>query len=219
MFRVESPRPRREHRPNCTKRPRHERKLQPRSDPAACRTPREGFSHGARQAAGPRWHLRHGPGADISTKAQMTPHLSFVHRNESWNNSFILHYWQRTILMRTLVVCSNASISCHCLADEDCSLAVGIWTQNETTAMNPVWLLFFFKYRYSVFENRYSIAKQNIAILTCIDIFLHPNFIMLYTQGFKGIVHPKMKILCLSAYPKGIQDVGDFVSSVEHKDF
>ncbi len=34
---------------------------------------------------------------------------------------------------------------------------------------------------------------------------------------FKGIVHPKMKMWCLSAYPKGIQDVGDFVSSVEHK--
>ncbi len=33
----------------------------------------------------------------------------------------------------------------------------------------------------------------------------------------KGIVHPKMQIWCLSAYPKGIQDVGDFVSSVEHK--
>ncbi len=26
-----------------------------------------------------------------------------------------------------------------------------------------------------------------------------------------------MKIWCLSAYPKDIQDVGDFVSSVEHK--
>ncbi len=37
-------------------------------------------------------------------------------------------------------------------------------------------------------------------------------------SGFvKGIVHPKMKMWCLSAYPKGIQDVGDFVSSVEHK--
>ncbi len=34
MFRVESPRPWREHRPNCTKHPQHERKLQPRSDPA-----------------------------------------------------------------------------------------------------------------------------------------------------------------------------------------
>ncbi len=33
----------------------------------------------------------------------------------------------------------------------------------------------------------------------------------------KGIVHPKMKIWCLSAYPQGIQDVGDFVYSVEHK--
>ncbi len=36
-------------------------------------------------------------------------------------------------------------------------------------------------------------------------------------QVIKGIVHPKMKIWCLSAYPQGIQDVGDFVSSVEHK--
>ncbi len=33
----------------------------------------------------------------------------------------------------------------------------------------------------------------------------------------KGIVHPKMKMWCLSAYPQGIQDVDDFVSSVEHK--
>ncbi len=37
------------------------------------------------------------------------------------------------------------------------------------------------------------------------------------SEDFKGIVHPKMKIWCLSAYPQGIQDVGDFVSSVEHK--
>ncbi len=37
MFRVESARPQREHRPNCTKRPQHESKLQPRSDPAARR--------------------------------------------------------------------------------------------------------------------------------------------------------------------------------------
>ncbi len=33
----------------------------------------------------------------------------------------------------------------------------------------------------------------------------------------KGIVHPKILIWCLSAYPKRIQDVGDFVFSVEHK--
>ncbi len=33
----------------------------------------------------------------------------------------------------------------------------------------------------------------------------------------KGIVHPKMKMWCLSAFLKGIQNVGDFVSSVEHK--
>ncbi len=33
----------------------------------------------------------------------------------------------------------------------------------------------------------------------------------------KGIVYPKIQIWCLSAYPKGIQHVVDFVSSVEHK--
>ncbi len=33
----------------------------------------------------------------------------------------------------------------------------------------------------------------------------------------KGIVHSNIYIWCLSAYPKDIQDVGDFVSSVEHK--
>ncbi len=38
-----------------------------------------------------------------------------------------------------------------------------------------------------------------------------------FHKNIKGIVHPKMKMWCLSAYPRGIQDVGDFVSSVEHK--
>ncbi len=34
------------------------------------------------------------------------------------------------------------------------------------------------------------------------------------------IIHPKIWIGCLSAYPQGIQDVGDIVSSVEqNKDF
>ncbi len=33
----------------------------------------------------------------------------------------------------------------------------------------------------------------------------------------KGIVHPKMTILCFSANPQGIRYVCDFVSSVEHK--
>ncbi len=87
--------------------PRHERKLQ-----RPCRPPHPAqrlFTRGA--ASG-------GTEVGITTKAQMTPHFSFVHRNESWNNSFILHYWQRTILTRTLVVCSNASISCHCLSSE-----------------------------------------------------------------------------------------------------
>ncbi len=43
------------------------------------------------------------------------------------------------------------------------------------------------------------------------DLFVKNNMML------KGIVHPKMKIWCLSAYPEGIQDVGDFISSVEHK--
>ncbi len=33
----------------------------------------------------------------------------------------------------------------------------------------------------------------------------------------KGIFHPKIIIRFLSAYLQGIQDVGDVVSSVEHK--
>ncbi len=33
--------------------------------------------------------------------------------------------------------------------------------------------------------------------------------------GFKGIVHFEIKIWYLSAYPKGIQDVGVFFSSVD----
>ncbi len=37
------------------------------------------------------------------------------------------------------------------------------------------------------------------------------------SNSVNGIVHPKMKSWCLSAYPQGIQDVGNFVSSVEHK--
>ncbi len=32
----------------------------------------------------------------------------------------------------------------------------------------------------------------------------------LITIFLKGIVHQKMKSLCLFAYPQGIQDVGDF---------
>ncbi len=46
----------------------------------------------------------------------------------------------------------------------------------------------------------------------------HLHLFSLFTL-LKGIVQPKMNIWCLSAYPKGIQDVGDFVSSVEHKQF
>ncbi len=46
---------------------------------------------------------------------------------------------------------------------------------------------------------------------------LYTHILSKSVSKLKGIVHPKMKIRCLSAYPQGIQDVGDFVSSVEHK--
>ncbi len=58
--------------------------------------------------------------------------------------------------------------------------------------MNPVWFLFF-KYQYSVFENRYSIAKQNIAILMCIDIFLRPYKKWTVSFPFHSIQQTHMK--------------------------
>ncbi len=40
-----------------------------------------------------------------------------------------------------------------------------------------------------------------------------------FTYLLKGIVHPppQKKATCLSAYPQGFQDAGDFIYSVEHK--
>ncbi len=106
--------------PNYTKRPQHERKLQPRHRP--CSPPRpmraKAFHTGCGKRRNRGWRPRCGPGADITTKAQWRHTSGFVHRNKNWNSSFILHYWQRTILTLTLVVCSNASISCHCLSSE-----------------------------------------------------------------------------------------------------
>ncbi len=110
MFHMKSPRLWREHRLNCSKRPQRERKLQPCSDTTARHA--LALQHGNRGCARAAF-----PG-EITTKAQMVPHFSFVHRNKNWNISFILHYWQRTILMLTLVACSYASISCHCLSSE-----------------------------------------------------------------------------------------------------
>ncbi len=46
--------------------------------------------------------------------------------------------------------------------------------------------------------------------------FIEQHLMLCQKCKFKGIVHPKMKILSLSAYSKGIQNVGEFVSSVEH---
>ncbi len=85
--------------------------------PAAPRA--KALQHGTRQVAEPRLRSRHVPGWTLPQKPKWR-HTSafFVHRNESWNNSFILHYWQRTILMLTLVACPDANISCHCLSSE-----------------------------------------------------------------------------------------------------
>ncbi len=74
------------------------------------------------------------------------------------------------------------------------------------------------RYQHSFFFNR-----CRISILLCVDLIvtllcvkhslLH---IPLVSQTrLKGIVHFKIKIWYLSAYPKGIQDVGVFFSSVD----
>ncbi len=63
----------------------------------------------------------------------------------------------------------------------------------------------------------------NLILIFCLIVLNGENtyYVLLITNlinfTLKGIVHPKMKMWCLSAYPQGIQDVGDFVSSVEHK--
>ncbi len=41
----------------------------------------------------------------------------------------------------------------------------------------------------------------------------------LITIFLKGIIHQKMKMWCVSAYRKGIQDVGDFFSRTQTKIF
>ncbi len=49
-------------------------------------------------------------------------------------------------------------------------------------------------------------------------LYMYMNVCIYVTfLDIKGLVLPKMKMWCLSVYPQGIQDVGDFVSSVEHK--
>ncbi len=75
-----------------------------------------------------------------------------------------------------------------------------------------------------LFEPEDRHGSKKIKQITTFSLKIDPtNAIVVFTDVqpvyVKGIVHPKMKIWCLSAYPKGIQDVGDFVSSVEHKDF
>ncbi len=43
----------------------------------------------------------------------------------------------------------------------------------------------------------------------------HDFFVNSISSVFKGIVHFEIKMWYLSAYPKGIQDVGVFFSSVD----
>ncbi len=55
--------------------------------------------------------------------------------------------------------------------------------------------------------------------MTSLGLSLHPtahsHFTICHALRFKGIVHFEIKIWYLSAYPKGIQDVGVFFSSVD----
>ncbi len=124
-------------------------------------------------ASSPRWRSHRGSGADVTTKAQMTPHFSFVHWNESWNSYFILHYWQRTILMLTLVACYYAYYFLWLFNfwDEDCYLAVRIWTQNETTAMNPVWFFNLFFYIDILFLRIDTVSPNKISRYSRVLIF------------------------------------------------
>ncbi len=48
-----------------------------------------------------------------------------------------------------------------------------------------------------------SLLRHTVAVRDCLWV------------GLKGIVHFEIKIWYLSAYPKGIQDVGVFFSSVD----
>ncbi len=54
-------------------------------------------------------------------------------------------------------------------------------------------------------------------ICNCICLWCHRSHNIQISHFRAWLIHPKMKIWCLSAYPQGIQDVGDFVSSVKHK--
>ncbi len=58
----------------------------------------------------------------------------------------------------------------------------------------------------------YSKMNKNTVLLFLISIVF---FIMFIYFSFKGIVHFEIKMWYLSAYPKGIQDVGVFFSSVD----
>ncbi len=85
------------HRPNCTKRPQHDRKLQPRSVTTA---QREGFSYGAWQAAEPS-----------------------LPQKPKWRHASALYTETRagTILSSSITGSNanpDASISCHCLSLE-----------------------------------------------------------------------------------------------------
>ncbi len=61
--------------------------------------------------------------------------------------------------------------------------------------------------------------EQDLYLMSEIDHFDPYNvFLAIVTnipQRLKGIVHFEIKIWYLSAYPKGIQDVGVFFSSVD----
>ncbi len=81
-----------------------------------------------------------------------------------------------------------------------------LWLAKKSVAT----LLIFFYWFFLLLKCQVWFLKTSFSVI----FFLYS--LSYYTKMLKGIVHPKMKMWCLSAYPQGIQDVGDF-SSVEHK--
>ncbi len=77
--------------------------------------------------------------------------------------------------------------------DEDCSLTVGIWTQKETTAMNPVWVFSIFLFYIDILFLRIDTVLPNkISRYSHVSIFFYtPNkyiytyiYIYIYTYIF-----------------------------------
>ncbi len=67
---------------------------------------------------------------------------------------------------------------------------------------------------YNSYTRLHSVHRKSFWTLLFFFFFIESERVNL-GRVFKGIVHFEIKIWYLSAYPKGIQDVGVFFSSVD----